>query len=97
MAELEENAPVPIDVRVINETKVVAITGPNTGGKTATIKTVGLAALMAKSGVLQSPHFCCPLIGFHVHVFTFQNQEFRIHYAFHTNTSRARRTFRAGN
>lgn len=50
MAELEENAPVPIDVRVVGETKVVAITGPNTGGKTATIKTVGLAALMAKSG-----------------------------------------------
>ncbi|XP_024377064.1 uncharacterized protein [Physcomitrium patens] len=51
VAELEENAPVPIDVRVVGETKVVAITGPNTGGKTATIKTVGLAALMAKSGL----------------------------------------------
>lgn len=51
VAELEENAPVPIDVQVIGETKVVAITGPNTGGKTATIKTVGLAALMAKSGL----------------------------------------------
>lgn len=56
MTELEENAPVPIDVRVIGETRVVAITGPNTGGKTATIKTVGLAALMAKSGVLYSPY-----------------------------------------
>ncbi|CAK9877587.1 unnamed protein product [Sphagnum jensenii] len=51
VAELEENAPVPIDVRVSQGTKVVAITGPNMGGKTATIKTVGLAALMAKSGL----------------------------------------------
>lgn len=57
MTELEENAPVPIDVRVVGETRVVAITGPNTGGKTATIKTVGLAALMAKSGVFHSPYF----------------------------------------
>lgn len=63
MAELEENAPVPIDVRVIGETKVVAITGPNTGGKTATIKTVGLAALMAKSGVLQNPIFFYRYLG----------------------------------
>ncbi|CAM6048098.1 unnamed protein product [Sphagnum compactum] len=51
VAELEENAPVPIEVRVSQGTKVVAITGPNMGGKTATIKTVGLAALMAKSGL----------------------------------------------
>jgi DNA mismatch repair protein MutS2 len=42
---------VAIDAPVRSHTKVVAITGPNTGGKTVTLKSIGLAALMARCGL----------------------------------------------
>ncbi|XP_004295632.1 PREDICTED: mutS2 protein-like [Fragaria vesca subsp. vesca] len=43
--------PVPIDIKIGYGTRVVVISGPNTGGKTASMKTLGLASLMSKAGM----------------------------------------------
>ncbi len=42
---------VPLDLKIEESIRTVVITGPNAGGKTVTLKTVGLFSLMVQSGV----------------------------------------------
>ncbi len=62
------NKPVSIDFHINRATKVVAITGPNTGGKTVALKGLGIALLMVRSGLF-IPSIKNPILPFCPYIF----------------------------
>lgn len=49
---IDENKVVPLSISLGSKYQTIIITGPNTGGKTVSLKTVGLLTLMMQSGIL---------------------------------------------
>ena len=70
----KKNDAVPIDIFMKQEEKVMIISGPNAGGKTAALKTIGLLSLMAKTGLF-IPASQRPVVPFFSNIFALIGDE----------------------
>lgn len=51
LRKLGRDNTIPLNIKISNSRKVILITGPNAGGKTVVLKTVGLLSLLVNSGI----------------------------------------------
>ncbi len=65
---IDKSKVVPVSVKLGGEYKILLITGPNTGGKTVSLKTIGLFSLMAACGMLL-PCYDESVIGIYDNIF----------------------------
>lgn len=61
---IDAKAVVPLDVELGGDFSSIIVTGPNTGGKTVTLKTIGLLSMMAMSGLFVPADEGCELCVF---------------------------------